>query len=590
MLLHDNTLNLITFSSRAVLKLLFFYRRKPKGLPNKPACKHKKKNLRCNDVPMQDIRRFHEVFYSNKDKISQDNFILKYTVQVNPKRRRPSEKAGSQKGLTITYYIKSRSLGLVQVCGKTFLEVLGISKFRVQNICKRHHITGQAPKENRGGDTKSRKYKERRKEVTQFIQSLKCVESHYTRSQSIREYFPSDCSARKLWKLYNHQAEAHNQVKYHFFWDIFMTDFNISFKTPATDACSQCIRFKSEIKNRKDNEKAETMARYTVHKLKAKAFHDRLREQQPNVFKFSFDCQKNLVLPKVSDQSAYYSRQLYQYNMTICEGHSKNVQNTETVKIFTWSEDQRLKGSNEISSIVFHYLCSRDLQGYENIEIFSDGCPGQNKNITMIGMLGKWLLEKSSISIKSLEFIFPMVGHSYIPPDRVFGRIEKELRRMETIINPQEYIDIFSKYGQVKIVGKDVPVYDFKSCVAENVKAPSQLHFQFAPSKRLKLVKDKKSILLKGETTYRSDLGSFKPFLKKGKMFNFEPDQLPVQVPVKPEKLKDVDKLLKQHFGDNWKEQNGLDFYKHVLSRTALQDVATEEVQEPVTELDELSV
>ena len=71
--------------------------------------------------------------------------------------------------------MKSRSLGLVQVCGAAFLQVLGISKFRVQNICKKHHETGQTARENRGGDTKSQKYLGRKTAVRKFIQSLNCA-------------------------------------------------------------------------------------------------------------------------------------------------------------------------------------------------------------------------------------------------------------------------------------------------------------------------------------------------------------------------------------------------------------------------------
>lgn len=173
----------------SVLSPKFAFRRKSKGLPKKPTCEHKKKNLRCSDVPMQDIRRFHEAFYFNQDKVSEDSFILKYTSQGSPKRRRPSEKKGAQKGVTITYFIKSRSLGLVQVCSTMFLKILGISKFRVQNICKKHHITGQIPRENRGGDRKSDKYLERKTEVRKFIQNLKCVESHNTREHSVKTIF-----------------------------------------------------------------------------------------------------------------------------------------------------------------------------------------------------------------------------------------------------------------------------------------------------------------------------------------------------------------------------------------------------------------
>nr|CAD7262480.1 unnamed protein product [Timema shepardi] len=278
---------------------------KPKSLPRRPDCTHRKKTFQCCDLPMQDIRRFHEAFYSNKDKVSQDNFILQYTVQHNPKRRRPSEKEGPEKDLT--------------------------------NI--------------------------------------------------------------------------------------------------------------------------------------------------------------------------------------------------------------------------------------EQIHIFADGCPGQNKNITMIGMLAKWLVLDSADNVKSVNIIFPVVGHSYLPSDRVFGRIEKEIRKKDTIIQPQEYKDIFCKYGTVKNVGSDVPIHDWKSSVADVIKAPGQLHFKFSPTKRITLKKTKnKNIVMKGEINYRVDTGTFKPFLKKGKsIHSINPEPLPSQVPVKAEKIEDVKKLLNKHFGEGWDEQDGMDYYRQVL-------------------------
>lgn len=77
-----------------------------------------------------------------------------------------------------------------------------------------------------------------------------------------------------------------------------------------------------------------------VHSLKYKAFYDKLRNTESNTVTFTFDCQKNLVLPKAADQIAYYSRQLYIYNFTICQGSSKSPLNKETVKSYTWTEDE----------------------------------------------------------------------------------------------------------------------------------------------------------------------------------------------------------------------------------------------------------
>ena len=52
-------------------------------------CKHVGKSLKCCELSMQDIRKFHQAFYSEKNKQMQDSFILKYTQSESPKRMRP---------------------------------------------------------------------------------------------------------------------------------------------------------------------------------------------------------------------------------------------------------------------------------------------------------------------------------------------------------------------------------------------------------------------------------------------------------------------------------------------------------------------
>lgn len=537
-------------------------------------CRHRKKTFLCSEMTMQDIRRFHEAFYSTNNKIIQDTFLLKYTSQKDPSRKRSSDKKGPPKNITISYFMKTKKQGVVQVCGKFFLSILGVSKARVQRVCKTHLQTGTSPKENRGGDTISKKYVSRRMSVRTYIQSLHCIESHYTREKSVRQYLPSDYTVRKLWKAYNDGMVEDLQVKYHYFWNIFMSDFNIGFNMPATDACSECLRIKSLITSETDNRKKnELMTKYRVHTLKANAFYEFLGSQTDGIFKFSFDCQKNLVLPKLPDQAAYYSRQLYLYNMTLCEGHSKNKLNPDTVHIFAWTENQRLKGSNEIASIVHYFLCNKDLSGYDTVQLYCDGCPGQNKNLTLLGMLAKWLQTQAPPNVKCVEIIFPVVGHSYLPPDRVFGQIERVLRKKATIITPQQYKDILAQFGNVKDVGTEVPVYNWKQSVSETVKAPSQLHFQFAPSKRITLKRTKNNtVVLKGEPNYRVDIGQFKLFVKKGKSLTcINPEVLPTKVPVKPAKLKDVEKLIRKHFGDEWEQDDTLVFYKNVLSQDCVE-------------------
>lgn len=219
-------------------------------------------------------------------------------------------------------------------------------------------------------------------------------------------------------------------------------------------------------------------------------------------------------------------------------------------------------------------LTSLNLENVTTLKLFCDGCPGQNKNITMVGMLMQWLYMTNS-AVQEIHVIFPIVGHSFLPPDRIFGRIEKRVRKKEVIIDPKEYRSIFSEYATVLEMEKEIDIFDWKKAVQTTVKPPAQWHFQFSVAKRISLKKIEKSaaktVFVKGEVNYRSDLGQYKSILKKGKsLASITPDPLPKKVPVKQEKLTDVDNLLKKHFGPDWRNLNDVDltFYKNVIDNT----------------------
>lgn len=130
-------------------------------------------------------------------------------------------------------------------------------------------------------------------------------------------------SIKKLWRLYNADESPLLRVKCGYFSTIFITDYNISFGTP-----SKCVPSNS-------NSKQNLITELRIHKLRAKLFYDILRKEKEGEFTLSFDCQKNMVFPKLPDQVAYYSRQLYMYNFTVCLVSSKTNQNIDNTFIYT---------------------------------------------------------------------------------------------------------------------------------------------------------------------------------------------------------------------------------------------------------------
>ncbi|KAH7972793.1 hypothetical protein HPB52_017174 [Rhipicephalus sanguineus] len=92
-------------------------------------------------------------------------------------------------------------------------------------------------------------------------------------------------------------------------------------------------------------------------------------------------------MPKIPGQQAYYSRQLYQYHFCIVRNQEDGSMPKDGVHCYTWSQDQSVKGSNEVASALHNTLRILSYKGIQEVRLVADGCAGQNKNSTMIGML-----------------------------------------------------------------------------------------------------------------------------------------------------------------------------------------------------------
>lgn len=572
----------VTFNLLFLIKLEFYCktvtlfaccRYDPRGPPAYPSCDHFNKSYKCRKLRMRDIKEFHQNFYSTREKNVQDAFIIKHVKVKSAKRPRNIKRPTSTKKVSTNFYIRVSSTDAfcLRVCQQTFIEVLQISRKRVQSLARKFLTTGTMPIDRRGGARPKPIYERRKAAIKAFIEKLKCCESHYSRGKSIhRRYLPGNLSINKLYRMYNNEQTDESLKSKKTFWQqIFTTQYNIGFGTPTTDACSNCIELKAKIKKEiNPPDKNKLMAELTFHKMRYKAFFRKLQEKREDLLTLSFDCQKNMVLPKVQDQTAYYSRQVYMYNFTIVKGSSKDCLTPENVYCYYWMEHEHRKGANEIASAVFHLLSLLDLSSYSKIRLCADGCGGQNRNSIMIGMLSYFLIQVAPRNIEQIEVIFPITGHSFLPADRVFASIEKKLRKLPVIIEPTEYETIYSEHSTVFRMGNDLKVYDWKNLVETYYKKTTSWHFRFNEAKRFILSKSsQQNILVRGETSYNSDLNDGKVVVKKGvKIKSITlPDEIPVGVTLKAAKIDDVKKLLTKHFGELWDTMPECAFYKNVV-------------------------
>lgn len=189
------------------------------------------------------------------------------------------------------------------------------------------------PVERRGGDRKFAKYLAKTRSIIQFVQKCRRYEIHYCRGKTKRQYFPSELSINKMYRMYcDENTDSSLHVKGSYFRHVFNNNFNIGFKALATDICSTCQMLKEKIKFENDpNKKRALMIQLTLHKRRAKASYNLLKDDRRNLLNMSFDCQKNMAMPKVFDQAAYFSRQISLYNFGIVMGSSKTPLTKENV-------------------------------------------------------------------------------------------------------------------------------------------------------------------------------------------------------------------------------------------------------------------
>ncbi|CAG4931516.1 unnamed protein product [Parnassius apollo] len=375
----------------------------------------------------------------------------------------------------------------------------------LQNIAKKQ-FQGERIKENRGGDRKSHLSQEKKDNVRKFIGKLRGSESHYGRNKSKRIYLMAGLSIKKIHKIYNTNTTDELKVKLSMFRRIFVSEFNIGFKSPATDVCSYCTILNHKIKTYPSGskERNDVIIEKRIHKKRANAFYQLMRQDVEDSISYCFDLQQIQPLPKAPVQEAYYLRQIGFYSFCIVDLKGLKPQ------FYCWSEEQAGKGSTEISSALLHFLLNTDFQSHTILRLFSDGCISQNKNNIVIRTI-MYYLQTTRTSLKEIHMHFPNRGHSFLPADRVFGRAEKLLRNKPTIIAKEEYIEIFKELGQLYSLGQDWELKDTKDLKKfykdlKNISNMKRIFFKVSEvnGKRSVRVRAMENFIYEGNETYEN--------------------------------------------------------------------------------------
>ena len=193
-----------------------------------------------------------------------------------------------------------------------------------------------------------------------------------------------------------------------------------------------------------------------VRKIKATLKVDAQQNKKLRVA--TLDLEQVIYLPRTNRSEVFYKRRLSCYNFTIY------ALDTKLCTCYLWHEGIAGRGSNEIASHLHDFLAEADLDGIEEVSLFSDGCAGQNKNTIVLSML-LWFVQHTE-HVKQITLHFYETGHGQYEGDSVHSTIERSLKRAGNLYVPSQLetvIRLARKNPYNVIVVQKSDVRDWKS-------------------------------------------------------------------------------------------------------------------------------
>ncbi|XP_073956928.1 uncharacterized protein [Choristoneura fumiferana] len=177
-----------------------------------------------------------------------------------------------------------------------------------------------------------------------------------------------------------------------------------------------------------DEEKVEIDQKWRSHQEIAETLQSQMKadmqlaKDDPSVETITFDLEKTLPLPRIPTNIVFYKRQLWVYNLGIHTGSNDDAHCN------VWVEGEA------------GHILERLDNNVTRLILWSDSCGGQNRNIKLVLMLKAVLNDHPTLVQINMRFLES--GHSFLPNDRDFGKIEGGFKRQQRIYTPEDYMSI----------------------------------------------------------------------------------------------------------------------------------------------------
>jgi len=229
-------------------------------------------------------------------------------------------------------------------------------------------------------------------------------------------------------------TQEHEEVSYSTYSRV-LNQNNISFHRPKKDQCALCM-----ICEKSDTLDLEMTMKYSCHLKEKTAVRDlkaRCKQKCAAEEDYScavFDLQQVIYLPASNHSALFYKRRFSNYNLTVYNIGNKDCH------CYLWNEAVSKRGSSEVGTVLYNFLLNEDAKGKTTVDLFSDGCPGQNKNTIIAGMLLYAVQQCKSITSIQLNFFEAYHGQS--EGDSAHSAISYAIKKAGDINVPSQLVPI----------------------------------------------------------------------------------------------------------------------------------------------------
>lgn len=350
----------------------------------------------------------------------------------------------------------------IEVCRDMFINNFQITTQKVNTALKKKR-DGNSIKDQRGQACGA--WNKIAQEDVDFIKNvinaLPKYESHYRREQnSDCQYLKLGMTIRKIYDLYVEKLkEIHGEdkkpVSLQALQQIFYANFNLRCKTLKKDTCSKCDTFTTKIQNTTTEEETNKLKEDKQNHLKrAEDLRNNMKEDLARAktdehFEcLTFDLEKTLPLPRIPTSIVFYKRQLWLYNCGIHAGSN------DCGHCYVWIEGEAGRGAQEVGSCMINFIKNKLDPNVKHLVLWSDCCGGQNRNIKIVLMLKVVLNSHPTLRTITLKYLES--GHTFLPNDTDFSKIETQLKFHERIYTVDEYINV------IKSCKKKIPLQVYR--------------------------------------------------------------------------------------------------------------------------------